>query len=179
MDVNRLSTFPTLTPLRRKALGPLIKTLDKNYLYNSSKMIFLILNPLKLQTISKSEREALQTLINRTDIVINPADQGKATVILNTDDNKKECYRQLNDYKFYRKLQKDTTHHIEEQIKRRFKDMMIDDEIDEETYNYLLPRRSRPARFYILPKIDKNKDNPQVVQSYLPPLTPQNTSLSL
>ena len=37
--------------------------------------------------------------------------------------------------------------------------MMIDDEIDEETYNYLLPRRSRPARFYILPKIHKNKDN--------------------
>ena len=110
--------------------------------------------------ISKSEREAFQTLINRTDIVIKPADKGKGTVILNTDDYKKECYRQLNDSKFYRKLQKDTTHHIEERIKRRLKDMMIDDEIDEEPYNYLLPRRSRPARFYISPKIHKNKDNP-------------------
>ena len=37
--------------------------------------------------------------------------------------------------------------------------MTIDDEIDEETCNYLLPHRSRPARFYILPKIHKNKDN--------------------
>ena len=37
--------------------------------------------------------------------------------------------------------------------------MMIDDEIDEETYNYLLPRPSHPARFYILPKIHKSKDN--------------------
>ena len=55
--------------------------------------------------ISKSEREALQTLINRTDIVIKPADKGKATVILITDDYKKECYRQLNDSKFFlRKL---------------------------------------------------------------------------
>ena len=68
--------------------------------------------------------------------------------------------------------------------------MMIDDEIDEETYNYLLPRRSRPARFYILPKIHKNKDNPpgrpivsatshstehisQFVDAHLDPLVPK------
>ena len=37
--------------------------------------------------------------------------------------------------------------------------MMIDDEIDEETYNYLLPHRLHPVRFYKLPKIHKNKDN--------------------
>ena len=38
--------------------------------------------------------------------------------------------------------------------------MMIDDEIDEETYTYLLPRCSRPAQFYILPKTQKSKDIP-------------------
>ena len=38
--------------------------------------------------------------------------------------------------------------------------MIIDDEIDQQAYSYLLPRRSRPARFYILPKIHKNKQNP-------------------
>ena len=41
-------------------------------------------------SISKSDRETLQTLINRTDIIIKPADKGKATVILNTDDYRKE-----------------------------------------------------------------------------------------
>ena len=68
--------------------------------------------------------------------------------------------------------------------------MMIDDEIDEETYNYLLPCRSRPAQFYILPKIHKNKDNPpgrpmvsanshptehisQFVDAHLNPLVPK------
>ena len=68
--------------------------------------------------------------------------------------------------------------------------MMIDDEIDEETYNYLLPHRSRPAQFYILPKIHKNKDNPpgrpivsatshptehisQFVDAHLNPLVPK------
>ena len=122
--------------------------------------------------------------------VIKPADKGNATVILNTDDYKKECYRQLNDSKFYRKLQKDTTHHIEERIKRRLKDMMIDGEIDDETYSYLLPSRSCPARFYILPKIHKSKDNPpgrpivsatshptehisQFVDAHLNPLVPK------
>ena len=38
--------------------------------------------------------------------------------------------------------------------------MMIDDEIDEETYNYLLLHCSCSAQFYILPKIHKNKYNP-------------------
>ena len=57
-------------------------------------------------------------------------------------------------------------------------------------YSYLLPRLSRPARFYILPKIHKNKQNPpgrpivfanshptenisQFVDSHLNPLVPK------
>ena len=38
--------------------------------------------------------------------------------------------------------------------------LLIDDEIEEDTCNYLVPHHSRPARFYILSKIHKNKDNP-------------------
>ena len=38
--------------------------------------------------------------------------------------------------------------------------MIIDNEIDQQAYSYLLPRRSSPAQFYILPKIHKNKQNP-------------------
>ena len=142
-DPNPFKKKSTWTSNKDRDLGLFIQLL-RNDILNSK--------PSKIaDNISKSEREALQTLINRTDIVTKPADKGKATVILNTDDYKKECYHQLNDPKFYRKLQKDTTHHIEERIKRHLKDMMIDDEIDdeidEETYNYLLPHHSRPARF--------------------------------
>ena len=39
--------------------------------------------------LSKHEREALQKLITRTDIVIKPADKGKAVVVLDTKDYKK------------------------------------------------------------------------------------------
>ena len=68
--------------------------------------------------------------------------------------------------------------------------MMIDDEIDEETCNYLLPCCSRPAQFYVLPRIHKNRDNPpgrpivsatyhptehisQFVDAHLNPLVPK------
>ena len=76
--------------------------------------------------------------------------------------------------------------------------MMIDDEIDEETLRKLIttycppppPPHSRPARFYILHKIHKNKDNPpgrpivsatshptehisQFVDAHLNPLVPK------
>ena len=71
--------------------------------------------------------------------------------------------------------------------------MIIDDETDEQAYSYLLPRRSRPARFYILPKIHKNKQNPpgrpivsanshttehisQFVDSHLNPVVPKLSS---
>ena len=63
-------------------------------------------------------------------------------------------------------------------------------EIDQQAYSYLLPRRSRPARLYISPKIHKNKQNPpgrpivsanshptenisQFVDSHLNPLVPK------
>ena len=50
--------------------------------------------------LSKHEREPFQKLIAHTDIVIKPADKGKAVVVLDIEEYKKECYRQLNDPKF-------------------------------------------------------------------------------
>ena len=56
--------------------------------------------------LSEHEREALQKLIARTDIVIKPADKGKAVIVLDTEDHKKQCYRQLNDPKLKKENQK-------------------------------------------------------------------------
>ena len=52
--------------------------------------------------LTKQEREALKNLTERNDIVIKPADKGKATVIMYTEKYKAECYRQLNNPKFYK-----------------------------------------------------------------------------
>ena len=81
-DPNPFKKKSTWTPNKDRDLGlELFMQLLKNDILNSK--------PSKIaDNISKSEREALQTLINHTDIVIKPADKGKATVILNTDDYK-------------------------------------------------------------------------------------------
>ena len=74
---------------------------------------------------------------------------------MDTEKYKDVCYRQLNNPKFYKRLSKDITHQVEVHLKR----LLIDDEIEEDTNSYLVLHRSRPSRFYILPKIHKNKDN--------------------
>ena len=79
---------------------------------------------------------------------------------MDTKKYKAECFLQLNNPKFYKQLPKDITHQAEDRIRICLKRLLIDDEIEEDTYNYLVLHCSRPARFYILPKIHKNRDNP-------------------
>ena len=106
--------------------------------------------------LTKQEREALKNLTEQNDIIMKPADKGEATVIMDTEKYKAECYRQLNNSKFYKRFPKDIAHQVEDRILICLKRLPI----EEDTYNYLVPHRSRPARFYILPKIHKNKDDP-------------------
>ena len=114
--------------------------------------------PLKIaDNLTKQERVALKNPTERN----NMHYKGKATVIMDTNKFKAECFRQLNNPKFFEQLPKDITHQVEDRIRiLHLKRLLIDDEIEEDTYNYLVPHHSRPARFYILPKIHKNKDNP-------------------
>ena len=78
--------------------------------------------PLKIaDNLTKQEREALKNLTERNDIVIKPEDKGKAIVIMDTERYKAECFRQLNNPKFYKQLPKDITHQVEDRIRIRFK----------------------------------------------------------
>ena len=81
------------------------------------------------------------------DIVIKPADKGKATVIMDTEKYKAECYQQLNNPKLYKRLPKDITHQVKDRICICLKRLLIDDEIEEDTYNYLVSHCSHPAWF--------------------------------
>ena len=58
--------------------------------------------------LTKQEREALKNLTGRNDIGIKPADKGKVTV--ETEKYKVDCYRELNNPKFYKRLPKGITH---------------------------------------------------------------------
>ena len=153
-DDNPFKRKSTWTPDKNKepALDLFIHLITKDILNTK---------PLKIaDNLTKQEPEALKNLTERNNIVIKPADKGKATIIMDTEKYIAEGYRQLNDPKFYKRLPKDITHQVEDRICICLKRLLIDDEIEEDTYNYLVPHRSRPSRFYSLPKIHKNKDNP-------------------
>ena len=91
---------------------------------------------------------------------VKPAHKGKATLIMDTGKYKAECYRQLNNPKFYKRLPKDIAHQVEDRIRFLLKRLVVDDEIEENTQlscpliAHVLPNS------IILPKIHKNKDNP-------------------
>ena len=58
------------------------------------------------QNMSAMERRALNKLRKNLIIVIKPADKGSATVILSIENYIREAHRQLNNPKYYKKLDK-------------------------------------------------------------------------
>ncbi|XP_078372690.1 uncharacterized protein LOC144656333 [Oculina patagonica] len=105
--------------------------------------------------LTRRERQALKKLQHRTDIVIKPADKGSGTVVMNRQDYLKECHRQLNDAKFYKKVTKDPTPDVNKRVQKYLDGLLKDKAIDKNTYKYLSPVNPRPGRFYILPKLHK------------------------
>ena len=66
-----------------------------------------------------------------------------------------ECNQQLNDAKFYRKLDGDVIDTIQQRVTVYIERMFNDGYIDEKTKKYLVQTNVKPGRFYILPKIHK------------------------
>ena len=97
------------------------------------------------ENLTKSEREALNNLKDRTDIVIKPADKGGAVVIMNSKDYLREGLRQLNDTNYYH----------EKLINNTIDDLVSENAVNEETASLLRPNKSRTPKFYMLPKLHK------------------------
>lgn len=105
--------------------------------------------------LSSPETGLLTTLKHSEDLVIRPADKGGRWVVMDAEQYRTECLRQLNDPHFYRRLPDflpDTTTRIStillDLLQRRF--------ISSNEYNFLVPPKSpKPRRFNILPKIHK------------------------
>ena len=105
--------------------------------------------------LTKRERQALNTLKNRMDIVIKPVDKGGAIVIMDSKDYFAEGMRQLNDRNYYQKLNRNPTEEHENLVNNIIYDLVSENAIDEETASLLRPRKSRTPKFYMLPKIHK------------------------
>ncbi|XP_071124035.1 uncharacterized protein [Mytilus edulis] len=104
---------------------------------------------------SPDEKKAIQSLRNRDDIVIKPADKGSAVVIMDKANYIAEAVRQLSDERFYKKLDYDPTSEFSSKIITALQTMYNDGHIDEDTIGYLKPENAKPGRLYLLPKIHK------------------------
>ena len=67
-----------------------------------------------------------------------------------------ECLRQLNDAKFYRRLDTDITSDNQTRVEFVTKRLHKDGVIDYKTKQFLIQTDPKPGRFYILPKIHKH-----------------------
>ena len=116
--------------------------------------------------LTTRERHALKQLRQRTDIIIKAADKGSGTVIMDRDCYINECLRQLNDSKFYRRLETDITSDILTRVQFFIKRLHKDGVIDDKTKQFLIQADPKPGRFYILPKIHKHGNpRPPIVSS--------------
>ena len=111
--------------------------------------------PIPRDNLSKLEREALKDLSQREDIIITKADKGGATVIWDVTDYIKEAYTQLNNSRFYRKLDLDPTFDFTETVKNTINTLLARGHITNKIAKQLLPDDIRTPKFYLLPKIHK------------------------
>lgn len=113
--------------------------------------------PKEKANLSNSEIQALKELMHNKTIVIKPADKGCSVVILSRQQYISEALRQLNDNKYYKKLDTpiypETIPMVRALIKRLYDKKFI----NKKQKTYLEgDGNTRERRFYMLPKIHKD-----------------------
>ena len=104
--------------------------------------------------LSFQQRKALRNLRIDNDIVIVPADKGRATVILDKSDYTRKMMQILEDDK-YTTLKRDPTVKTENRIVKTLKRLCSEGHLDEKMCDLLTPRYSSPPQMYGLPKVHK------------------------
>ena len=108
--------------------------------------------------MSYRQRSVVRALRNDSNIVIVPADKGKATVVMDRMDYDTKMSAILQDDQ-YRPLPRDPTVKVENKIVDTLKRLRNEGHLDHELYDFLTPRYSTPPQMYGLPKIHK-EDTP-------------------
>ena len=105
--------------------------------------------------VPKEEIRALQDLKKDRDIMVLPADKGKATVILDKKDYNSKIEAILNDTKTYQPLKKDPTTSIKNKLINILKPWKKDGSVSKPLCRQLYPTTDQAPKFYGLPKIHK------------------------
>ena len=105
--------------------------------------------------ITRDERRSLKTLRNNNDIMILPADKGRAVVVMDKQEYKDKIQEILSDEKTYVQLKKDPTNSYASKLINVIKPMKDKGSLPWDKYRLIYPTSSEPPRFYGLPKIHK------------------------
>ena len=145
--------FTTATVLENFTKNP-----QSNLMHlNSSKYDSIKLN--EVDNLTKNERESLFNLRKNQNLIIKPADKGGATVLMDKTNYIVEAQKQLNDAKYYTKLLNPIYTKNVPKIRIILTDMLNQNFINREQYNYLIgPEIINNRTFYLLPKIHKKPE---------------------
>ena len=107
------------TPFRNKSTWNPPNDRDRalNTFLDAVKLDITTCTPNKIRdNLTATERQAISQLKQRQDIIIKPADKGSGTVVMDKTWYIDECNRQLNDSKFYKRLNEDITADIQKRV---------------------------------------------------------------
>ena len=100
-------------------------------------------------------RKALKTLKENKDIIILPADEGKATVVMNRSDYEYKMNHMLSDTQTYSKVDKDPASSMERKLNSLLLSLKKKVSLCPDTYDRLRSTGGLTPYIYGLPKIHK------------------------
>ena len=107
------------------------------------------------RNMSALEHQAIKQLQRNTKVVIKQSDEGSCVVVMDRKLYVKEAFREIDDPLVYEKLDSDPTNVSITEITTALDGVLEDDVITTNVHRFVFPTESKPARFYLLPKLHK------------------------
>jgi hypothetical protein len=105
--------------------------------------------------LKAEEWKALKKLKDDEEIMVLPADKGKCLVVMDRKEYIKKMEEKLSDETTYKRIEKDPTSKIKEDLSKQLKKMKDEGQIDIKTFYKLSPTKTKIPRMYGQPKIHK------------------------
>ena len=107
------------------------------------------------KNITPKKMQAQKDLANDEEILVLPADKGKATLVMNKTDYDDKMQRMLSDEDIYQPLQKDPTTSLESKMNARLLQLKKCGRLPSDVYSRLRSSAGRVPLLYGLPKVHK------------------------
>jgi hypothetical protein len=107
------------------------------------------------QNISTGERQALMSLSKRKELKILPADKGRVTVVMDSEEYHSKVNELLSDQNTYEKLSTDPTNKYKTKLTKLIRGWKDEDKITRQTWQSMYPTAAETPKFYGLPKVHK------------------------